>query len=78
MDERTMLNLASFYDAIMKTNYDYGKNIYLYVIIFVIILLVGIIICQVANPRVVYIPIAYNPRQYQPSYRDQRLNNITY
>lgn len=26
MDERTMLNLASFYDAIMKTNYDYGKN----------------------------------------------------
>lgn len=61
MDERTMLNLASFYDAIMKTNYDYGKNIYFYVIIFVIILLAVIIIFQYLNPRTIYVPIMYHP-----------------
>lgn len=55
-----MLNLASFYDAIMKSNYDYSNNIYFYVVIFVIILLVGIIIIQFLNPRIVYVPMTYN------------------
>lgn len=37
MDERTMLNLASFYEAIMKTNKEsgFGNRIYLYIIISV-------------------------------------------
>lgn len=69
MDERTMLNLASFYDAIMKTNYDYGKNIYLYVIIFIIIVLVIIIIYQFMYPRIICVPI------YQ--YQQRRFNNVT-
>lgn len=60
MDERTMLNLATFYDAIMKTNHDYGRDKYFYVVIFVIILLVGIIIYMYVKPRTVtevrYIP----------------------
>lgn len=60
MDERTMLNLATFYDAIMKTNHDYGRDKYFYVVIFIVILLIGIIIYMYVKPRTVtevrYVP----------------------
>jgi len=55
-----MLNLATFYDAIMKTNHDYGRDKYFYVVIFIVILLIGIIIYMYVKPRTVtevrYVP----------------------
>ena len=57
MDEATLINLTTYYDAMMKTNYDYGKNIYFYVLILVIIFLGVIIILLVLKPCIKYVPI---------------------
>lgn len=59
-----MLTLASFYDAICKSNYDTTSNIYVYVMIGVIILLVVIIIYLIQNPRIVYVPVRSNNMMY--------------
>lgn len=59
MDERTMLLLASYYDAMMQTNHEciFNRNIYMYLIIFIIIVLIIIIIYQITHPRIVYVPV---------------------
>lgn len=67
MDERTMLYLVSFYEAVSKTNYDYMRNKYFYVIIAIIVVLFFTIIYMYFNPRIKseikYIPYIVNNQQ---------------
>lgn len=70
MDERTLLNFATFHDAIMKTNHDYGRDKYFYVVIFIIILLIGVIIFMYVKPKTIT-EIRYVP------YFNQEKNQLT-
>ena len=51
MDERTTLNFATFYDAIMQTNHNYMKDKFFWIIVLVIIALIVIIFYLLLNPR---------------------------